>query len=204
MSPSILTINGYFSNCCGNPFGRNRLTTNGTLCDMSKPNTKQILAANLRRLMDSSDMLDTQVKVAARAGIAQSTVGRLLRGEVHAQLDQVEAIANAFRVTVGELLTDHAAAADFEIPYDKAAYARLPAQEKAQIAEFIEFVLNRHVEKKPATPLSISHSTDLQVGLKERLMQAIQRELNDDTLTLGHEREKETKPRARRKGSSSQ
>ncbi|MFM0595348.1 helix-turn-helix domain-containing protein [Paraburkholderia dilworthii] len=171
---------------------------------MTRLNTKQILAANLRRLMDASDTLDTQVKVAARAGIAQSTVGRLLRGEVHPQLDQVEAIATAFRITVGELLTDHSSRAESEIPYDKAAYAQLPDQEKTQIAEFIQFVLSRQTTKEEVAPLTVSRETEMEPGLSERLMKAIQRELNDNTLKLGHEREKETTPRASRKRSSSQ
>ncbi|WP_213766766.1 helix-turn-helix transcriptional regulator [Caballeronia sp. dw_19] len=170
---------------------------------MTRLNTKQILAANMRRLMDTSASLNTQVKLAARAGIAQSTVGRLLRGEVYAQLAQVEAIADAFHITVGELLTDHSLTSESAPTYDKIAFAKLPATEKAQISAFIDFVIQRQDESKMSDPLSLSKKTDLPPDLKDRLMEAIQRELNDDTLTLGHESKTERRTKGRRKRSSS-
>jgi len=204
MSPDIVAITGYLGNQSAPVSCRKWLAINGTLSDMTRPNTKQILAANMRRLMDASVSLDTQVKLAARAGIAQSTVGRLLRGEVYAQLAQVEAIADAFHITVGELLTDHSLASGSEATYDKAAFAKLPAAEKAQISAFIDFVIQRQDDSKASEPLSLSKKTDLPPGLKDRLMEAIQRELSDDMLTLGHESKNESTTKGRKKRSSSQ
>lgn len=167
---------------------------------MKRQNTKAILAANLRRLMDGSSTLDTQAKVATRAKIAQSTVGRLLRGEVHAQLAQVEALAEAFRVAVAELMTDPAAS---NAPTSDALnYAHLPEPEKAHIAAFIEFIIARHAANEDENSLTIEHRSEAPPGLKQRLMQAIQRELNDDSLTFAHEDKKENNIPERRKRSS--
>lgn len=200
----MIAISGYLSNPPHPVSARNWLAVNGTLPGMTTSDTKQILATNMRRLMDASASLDTQVKLAARAGVAQSTVGRLLRGEVYAQLAQVEAIAGAFGITVGELLTDSSLASETGPTYDKAAFAKLPAGEKAQISAFIAFVIQRQADPKAIDPLEISRKTDLSPGLKDRLMEAIQRELNEDMLTLGHESKNESTTKGRKKRSSTQ
>lgn len=181
-------------------YGRKWLTINGTLDSMKRQNTKAILAANLRRLMDSSSTLDTQVKVATRAKIAQSTVGRLLRGEVHAQLAQVEALAETFRVTVAELLTDPTV--DHQPTSSGPDYAHLPEPEKAHIAAFIEFITARHATNENEKSLTIERRSEAAPGLKQRLMQAIQRELNDDSLTFANDDKKENNATERRKRSS--
>jgi transcriptional regulator with XRE-family HTH domain len=67
---------------------------------------KDILSTRLRELMEQRPDLDTQVKVSKRAGIGQSTVGRILSRDVHTSLDVVEAIAQALRVHPIALLTD--------------------------------------------------------------------------------------------------
>jgi transcriptional regulator with XRE-family HTH domain len=200
----MIAISGYLSNHARLGIARNWLAINGTLSGMTTSDTKQILAANMRRLMNASASLDTQVKLAARAGVAQSTVGRLLRGEVYAQLAQVEAIAGAFGITVGDLLTDPSLASELEPTYDKAAFTKLPAAERAQISAFIAFVIQRQTDPKANDSLEISRKIDLSSGLKDRLMEAIQRELNEDMLTLGHESKNESTTKGRKKRSSTQ
>src|SRR5260364_265519 len=49
--------------------------------------------------------LNTQIKVAKKSGIGQTTVGRILRNESSATADNIEAIACAFGLSVGELLS---------------------------------------------------------------------------------------------------
>lgn len=183
---------------------RKWLTTNGTLMGMSRQDTKAILARNLRRLMDSTPALDTQMKVASRADIAQSTVGRLLRGEVYAQLSQVEALAEAFKVDVTVLLRDDAVGSEKAAPENGDVYAQLSDEEKKQVADFAAFLASRHQPSIAPNELDINRTAEPPAGLKQRLMQAIQRELNDDTLNLSHEREQETKDTAKhRKRTSS-
>jgi transcriptional regulator with XRE-family HTH domain len=195
----MIAIYGYFSNNAAGRTTRNRLAIAGTLSNMKATSTKQILAANLRRLMDETPSLDTQMKVAARADIAQSTVGRMLRAEVNPQLHQIEAIADAFHVSVAELLTDSTAQQNNDPPLDLALFKSLSESDKKEIAALIEFKAYRH--KLEAEGFSTSGKKDLESDLKERVMQAIQRELNNDTLNTEHERKDETKSTRRRSSS---
>lgn len=98
-----------------------------------------LLAKNVRQQMSLRPHLNTQVKLAAKAGVAQSTVGRILRGEVSPLLSHVESVAAAFGVTVTSLLTDENERG--EIQYDQSAFARLPAAEKEKIQSYIGFVI---------------------------------------------------------------
>ena len=68
----------------------------------------EILAKNIRSLMEGHPTLGTQVALAKRAGIAQSSIGRILSAAVHPQLDAIEAIASAFKVSVADLLSEAA------------------------------------------------------------------------------------------------
>ena len=57
----------------------------------------------LQRIMDSNEHLRTQTALSQRCGIAQSTVGRILRGEVDPQAGNLERIARAFGLSLAEL-----------------------------------------------------------------------------------------------------
>src|SRR5260363_439026 len=72
---------------------------------MKKMLIGKVLATNLARLMAERPDLNTQIKVAKKTGICQSRVGRILRNEVSATADNIEAIACAFGLSVGELLS---------------------------------------------------------------------------------------------------
>jgi transcriptional regulator with XRE-family HTH domain len=72
-----------------------------------KMKLRQVLAKRLRELMDKTPSLDTQVKVSAAAGVAQTTISRILKCQVAATLDNVESIADAFGIRIPELLTLH-------------------------------------------------------------------------------------------------
>lgn len=56
--------------------------------------------------MDRIPALDTQPKLAAKAGIGQSTVSRLLLQEQGATVDMLDAFAAAFGIQTWELLAD--------------------------------------------------------------------------------------------------
>lgn len=60
-------------------------------------NVRTRLADVLREHMRSS-LVDTQVKVAARAGVSQSTVQRILAAEQATTLDVIEQLAHAFGI----------------------------------------------------------------------------------------------------------
>ena len=78
---------------------------------MEKTPARQVLAHNLRSLMKRTPDLDTQEKLAKRAGVAQTSVSQILRPDNTAakspKLDQVEKIAFAFGLATWQLLLDH-------------------------------------------------------------------------------------------------
>jgi SOS-response transcriptional repressor LexA len=54
-------------------------------------------------VMASSKDLKTQTALAKKSGVAQSTIGRILRGEVNPQSGNLERIANALSVSLAKL-----------------------------------------------------------------------------------------------------
>ncbi len=66
---------------------------------------KQVLAENVRRLMAARG-LDTQVKLAKRAGIGSGSVWRIRHAQAGVTLETLEAIASALDVDPQQLLTE--------------------------------------------------------------------------------------------------
>lgn len=120
-----------------------------------------LLAKNVRQQMDLRPHLDTQAKLAVRAGVTQSTVGRILRGEVSPLLCNVEAVAEALGVSVTSLLVEESTSD--EIQYDHEAFARLPPAEKEKIKSYIGFVIatNRGLSFSEVTPASAEQAGDI-------------------------------------------
>lgn len=58
---------------------------------------------NIATLMDAHIALGSQPALAKRTGVAQSTIGRILRGETNASGENLRKIADAFGVDVGTL-----------------------------------------------------------------------------------------------------
>lgn len=102
------------------------------------PAIRKHVAANLKRWMAADPNLDTQVKIAAASGVAQTTVSRILKGDTPATADILDAIAKAFRRDPGDLLTNNS---DVKVQYDLTKFARLPEYEKVRIEAFIKHVL---------------------------------------------------------------
>lgn len=85
---------------------------------------KQVLAANLRALMDGTPELDSQMKIAARAQkaggkkVAQTSISNMLNpnSRVSPTLENLEAVASVFGLQAWQLLHptlgDHSAAAE--------------------------------------------------------------------------------------------
>jgi transcriptional regulator with XRE-family HTH domain len=103
----------------------------------------KVFSANLVRLMAVRPDLDTQVKVAQASGVAQTTVGRILRGDVSPTLDNVENIANAFGKTTGEMINSAYNSAA-EIAYDRVKYSKLPKEEKSRVESYIEHAIREY------------------------------------------------------------
>ncbi|MFT3815240.1 MAG: S24 family peptidase [Acidovorax sp.] len=61
------------------------------------------LGVNLHLLMDRQHDLKSQMQVAKRTGLSQSSVGRILRGDVNPSASALNSIATAFGVEIGDL-----------------------------------------------------------------------------------------------------
>lgn len=169
---------------------------------MKPKRANEILAENIRRLMDGHPTLSKQVALARKAGIAQSSIQRVLSASVHPQLDVIEAIAAAFRVTVAELLAENPAIADAP-DLRRGQYEQLPDADREKVDSYIRFLIDEHERKTGGTreDQSLIRLTDLRDLSEEQLaqvMRAALRELNHNTLA-NHE-SPETKTRKRRTG----
>jgi hypothetical protein len=105
---------------------------------------KHILAKNLARLMAERLDLDTQVKLSKRAGLSQSTVGRVLRADCHCGLDVLAAIAGAFRVDPLSLISDHKQPAGAPRGADAdllATWHKVGAPQQAQVHAYLNVCL---------------------------------------------------------------
>lgn len=65
------------------------------------------LGKNLRFLMERRAALRSQTDVAERTGLSQSSIGRILRGEVNPSAAALARIAEVFGVDVGALYREH-------------------------------------------------------------------------------------------------
>ena len=65
---------------------------------------RDVLARNLSFLMDRYPDVGSQKLLFKLTGVTTSTVGRIRRGEVSATIDNVEALAKAFKISLPELL----------------------------------------------------------------------------------------------------
>lgn len=124
---------------------------------MTTHSLRTLLAHRLRELMDSTPALDTQTKIAERSGIAQSTVGRILRGDVAVTLDNVEALARAFDIGPHELLQKTRSTNSLDL-----MLVNLPADEIEKILAYARFVQMQFAEQK--TTYSVERETPMVEG----------------------------------------
>ncbi|WP_147692717.1 helix-turn-helix domain-containing protein [Vogesella mureinivorans] len=101
---------------------------------------RQILATNLRNWMNSAEgELGTQLGLSSKAGIAQSTIGRMLSCQNSANIDVVEQIARAFGRSASELLENPTSG---HIQYDRTGYDGLSTEDRSSIERYIAFVIS--------------------------------------------------------------
>lgn len=91
--------------------------------------------------MDASDgKIAKQLGLAAAAGIAQSSIGRVLNEATPANIDMIDQIAKAFDRTAAELLEDPELDC---VRYDRLAYSKLSKVDKESAENFIAFLIAR-------------------------------------------------------------
>lgn len=86
----------FYSRQIGSPIRNNGGVTNAEL--------RHALASNVRRRMEADESLNSQPKLAVKAGIGKSTVGYVLAGENDATVATIAALARAFGCEPWELL----------------------------------------------------------------------------------------------------
>lgn len=75
---------------------------------MKKQRAFEVLAENVKALLDSHKTIDTQAKLAAKSKVGQSTISRILRADTQATAETIDALAQAFGVTHAQLITPNA------------------------------------------------------------------------------------------------
>ncbi|KAG8154215.1 XRE family transcriptional regulator [Burkholderia catarinensis] len=151
---------------------------------MNKMPLRKILARNIRRHMAANEDIRTQVQLAKAAGVAQSSVARVLKGEVDTQLFVIEALADAIGVPPGSLLMDDEVEQEL-LRFNRSLVAALPAPEKAKIESYIEFVLSQSeaVHTESDGSLSISEEVPATNESRRRAGVAAQRPLSNETVS---------------------
>jgi SOS-response transcriptional repressor LexA len=99
---SVATWNGHFMHPTENPLGADFIDKD-TYVVKRKHVSRVDWTRAVARAMASNRDLKTQTALAKRSGMAQSTIGRILRGEVDPQSGNLERIAKAFNLSLAEL-----------------------------------------------------------------------------------------------------
>ncbi|KML53857.1 metal-dependent hydrolase [Burkholderia cepacia] len=155
---------------------------------MNKTPAREILALKLKQLMDAHPTLNTQGRLAARAGLAQRTVGRMRNNEADPQLGHVEAVADALGVSLVSLISDEPASGN-GLQYDTTAVAQLSGEDRKKIESYIEFVLSASGAARTAgqETVNISETMPASKAQSVSVRRAAQRPLSDKTLSINED-----------------
>lgn len=156
---------------------------------------REVLADRLNTLMFRTRALDTQVKLAEASGVAQSTIGRILRCETSATLDNIESIARAFGIDASVLLRSAESPAS-GMDAELSRVASLPASERMKVAAFIDFTVNSYAQRHPER-LSYAEETAVMPEQRAAVLRSASRPL---TAGRKHDRTKHT-PAGKRRSS---
>lgn len=104
---------------------------------------RTVLAEKARLWMSRVPDASTQAKLAAKSGMSQSSIHRVVMETTEPLLETAHKLSRAFGVSLARFL-DEDDQEDIGLPFDMADYARLPVEGKQQIKEFAEFVIAKH------------------------------------------------------------
>ncbi|NYH13447.1 helix-turn-helix domain-containing protein [Paraburkholderia bryophila] len=138
--------------------------------------------------MSRNPAVDTQTKLASRAGISQSSVARVLAGRVDTQIGIVAALATAMGVDPGRLFDDPDAAPELQI--DRERFAKLPAAERAKIQSYIDFVMAQP-ELTSNDTLSFSEKLTQTKNEEDRTRRAAQRPISKESLSINENQDQD-------------
>lgn len=103
---------------------------------------RKLLAEKVRLWMGRVPAVDTQAKLAVKAGMSASSIHRVLHEDTEPELETAYKLARAFGISLSEFLSDQEGKSASLLDADR--YATLPDSEKAKIQAFAEFVLANH------------------------------------------------------------
>ncbi len=109
-------------------------------------NLRDRLARRLRELMATNLALDTQVKVAQKSGVSQSTVQRVLAKDQAATVDTIQSFAHAFGIKCPELLLLDAQEREL-----LTQWGRLSTGDRAKVLGFIAVTASDPATGQPPT-----------------------------------------------------
>ncbi|CAM2154400.1 Helix-turn-helix [Paraburkholderia tropica] len=100
---------------------------------------RTLLARNVRRWMAVVPEAATQAKLAARSGMSQSSIHRILNEATEPELTSIESLAKALGISIGTLLSEDEE--DDSLPFTREQYSSLPPEDKEKVKAFIEFMV---------------------------------------------------------------
>lgn len=109
-----------------------------------------LFAKRLKDLMAVRPDLDTQVKLASAARLSQTTVGRILNQKVSPTLEHVASIADAFGLTIGEIIGQEVDT-KAELHYERKLFAALSPDQRQSIESWVEHKILDYVEVNKRT-----------------------------------------------------
>jgi transcriptional regulator with XRE-family HTH domain len=160
--------------------------TFGMILRMNTPPIREVLATNIRHYMREVPAVDTQVKLAKKAGISQSSVARVLAANIDTQISIVAALAEAIGVRTADLLVE--APAEKNKPLlDLRKLAMLPKEEQEKIKSFADYVFSQAAANSNAQhTVGASFEAELKPSAEEksRAKRLAQRPLSNDSLSI--------------------
>ena len=159
------------------------------------------LAQNIAALMEKTPALDTQVKLAKRSGIAQSSVGRILRGEVAATLDNIEAIAKAFGVSANFLLQHETSTQADLVIFGKDLTTLANGLDPSDLNDVLLFIEFKHAKREAEQVGGLAHVGQVLPDREQRakVARSISRSMGGATFSIDETQTSEQLKHARKR-----
>ncbi len=98
------------------------------------------VARNLRALMKVNDNCKSQAKLAARSGLSQSTVNRILQAEQDTGIETIEVLAKALGVSMSDIIQEEDVPASQPLTGEQALEFISPFVHDWEEDDFVELI----------------------------------------------------------------
>ena len=142
--------------------------------EMNPTHLRQVIAARIRALMAQRPDLDTQVKLARRAGLSQSTVARILSADSSATADSLAQLSHAFGTSAASLLLDDPAEIDL-----LASVQQLKPEARQRLLGFVAALSSeQHARPTGSSRFALDISTPVPPSRRAAHAKAVARPIN--------------------------